>query len=1729
MAKQVAPLDIKVGIQGLEELTRLKSAFKGLTGTIGITDDAINKATDGIKEYVRSANNSEAVIKGQVEAFRKLKSQADITGSTYKKLDGEIKRLEQELKGASEGLIRQRDALVKSATSTKNSSAEVAKYIAQLKKLQGQTRVSSQAFNDLEADIESLTFKMRQLRQEELADFGKNAVNATKGAIGGLQTGIQQSINLFKRLGEQSKTAFGQVARTVEGITAVGVGGAVAGGGAGALGGLSGLIQGAGASLSGLKGGLGAIPFAGEKLQALVSPDAIARLNEAASNVAALQAKVAGLDQAMDAVTTAFTAFGPAASAGAIAASAGIAIIYDRLRNAAEETRVELEKSFTGIDDEVQGLIRSLTKLRDQIQSLSTAKINELLAAARQRFAAAPAGTPLSRSMASQIAGLEAIGREEAGRQAVVLEEYRQRVRGTSEAAVDLAQRLSFLKGRLQEVDTSTTEGKAEFARLSNESVQLSEQIRKLGDSYRYVSQMATQAATAQENAANAATRANYFNRAAVRAQEQALADLGQRVRAGVSATPLALPAAGGTTAAETGAAIGGGARRLTGQVEMTFDVPGRRMARTIGERAGYYNPPTAATGAAAAVGQSAQAAERARKSYSGLLVELRDVLLVSNNSVSSLEAQRAAWAKLRNAVDPASKTFENAGKKIEGLDARLTKLQSTQQRSRRFTGLQAAQAAGAALSGGIFGGPEGFLGGAIGSAFGVGGAFAGAAIGAQVGGLRQQLGGFADYAAQLQKLQIALENVSGSQVEYARALGAAEDATRSLNVPQDVAIQGITKLTAAVKGAGGQVSDAELVFKNITAAIKGTGGSAEDVDGAITALTQVFSKGKVSAEELSGQLGERLPGAVTKFAKANELTLPELQKALEQGQVGLNELLKFIVSLGDEYSGVAQKIAGSSQDAGARLTVAFNDARIAIGAALQPIGAEFQEAFADFIENITPTLVDILPKIAEVLVAVAKNFDTAAVAAAAFGAVIGVSKITAIISSLGGLANVLTLVKANAVGATGALQALNVAALVNPWVALAAGVAAAGAAIFQAQKEQARLNETLESGSTSQLRDEITRLEAEIKKAEDKAKSYGSELRGVGRDSGFASLELEKTKRLLESFKAQYKIQLVVEQLFTGQNLTPDLIKQGYGRRGGKATFTQEGVGTFDLATGQLISEVTDFPSPKPDGAGSKAAKAKQERESQLPQLLAELAVQEQIAQINGRIREAELGSNELLKIRLEGERQLAEIAGQIKKIDFEKIPADEAEIKRKQLLLAADEARADVALKLALASKQFFESTTQPLDDLGKKYQEQIDDRARLKELISTGITEALALEYISIEKIIAAETERLNIRAVQLESEIQSGELSKTALANAERELEIIKERLKLQGGLESDTKTLARQAQPEQKGKLQQFIEESEANLKDLEGLAVRVAQGIGDAVGNAFASGITDLIEGTKTAKEVFADFLKSIAQILAQEGAKIIATYIAIGIAKAFAGFASASTSATGPNPGGIPSTGNVTAPSVNGFDLGSLANVAAKGAYFSGMESNFAENTIKPFAKGGIVNRPTFFQFAKGGSFASGSADSIPFQLGLMGEAGPEAIMPLERGPDGKLGVRAFGSGQEGIVRRFSEIDRSAVPFTKSKESIVQRFSELRGSSVPFTKSVEKMMMERSERETVAAINNPKPLDVRFESQVINGVEYVTAEQHQRGMAQAAERGRALTLQALQNSVKTRKQVGMA
>ncbi|EBW9421779.1 phage tail tape measure protein, partial [Salmonella enterica subsp. enterica serovar Bovismorbificans] len=138
--------------------------------------------------------------------------------------------------------------------------------------------------------------------------------------------------------------------------------------------------------------------------------------------------------------------------------------------------------------------------------------------------------------------------------------------------------------------------------------------------------------------------------------------------------------------------------------------------------------------------------------------------------------------------------------------------------------------------------------------------------------------------------------------------------------------------------------------------------------------------------------------------------------------------------------------------------------------------------------------------------------------------------------------------------------------------------------------------------------------------------------------------------------------------------------------------------------------------------------------------------------------------------------------------------------------------------------------------------------------------------------------------------------------------------------------------------------------------------------------NAF-NGMADSIANfAVTGKGSFRSLTVSILADLAKMEARIAASKL-LGSVLAMFGFG---TSAGGSTPSGAYSSAALSViPNADG------------GVYRSAGLSQYS---------GSIVNRPTFFAFAKG--------------AGVMGEAGPEAILPLRRGADGKLGVVAAGSG---------------------------------------------------------------------------------------------------------------------
>ena len=164
----------------------------------------------------------------------------------------------------------------------------------------------------------------------------------------------------------------------------------------------------------------------------------------------------------------------------------------------------------------------------------------------------------------------------------------------------------------------------------------------------------------------------------------------------------------------------------------------------------------------------------------------------------------------------------------------------------------------------------------------------------------------------------------------------------------------------------------------------------------------------------------------------------------------------------------------------------------------------------------------------------------------------------------------------------------------------------------------------------------------------------------------------------------------------------------------------------------------------------------------------------------------------------------------------------------------------------------------------------------------------------------------------------------------------------------------------------------FAELAESAL-DLEtNIGERLITGI-DSMGDAFADLVVD---GKASFAELTVSILKDIQKMII----KALFFKAIMGLKNALGfGFAD----------------GGVVGNDVQGFG-GQQLMTAAKGQVM-------AKNKIVPYAYGGIVSRPTLFPMANG--------------AGLMGEAGPEAIMPLRRNKQGKLGVETSGATSNNVV----------------------------------------------------------------------------------------------------------------
>jgi SLT domain-containing protein len=283
------------------------------------------------------------------------------------------------------------------------------------------------------------------------------------------------------------------------------------------------------------------------------------------------------------------------------------------------------------------------------------------------------------------------------------------------------------------------------------------------------------------------------------------------------------------------------------------------------------------------------------------------------------------------------------------------------------------------------------------------------------------------------------------------------------------------------------------------------------------------------------------------------------------------------------------------------------------------------------------------------------------------------------------------------------------------------------------------------------------------------------------------------------------------------------------------------------------------------------------------------------------------------------------------------------------------------------------------------------------------------------------------------------------------------------------------------------RLPDAVQEAKENLTSLTDPINQII-GAATAIGDAFSTSFKGIVSGAMTAREGLSNFFESVGDYFIDMAARIAAEALKLQA---------------------IQLLQSLLSPLLGGFGIGSMS---APGLQGTGALSTAPLFPGGAFAEGGFVTGPTRALIGEGGEpeyvipQSKMSAAMSRYSRGARGES----VIAGERGPE------LFVPGVSGSV----------VSNADTRAALAQQATNRQGND---TRAMLNQQTANRQMNAGGSAMQQKPIEVKYESTVINGVEYVTTEQHQRGIALAAERGRALTLQTLQNSVKTRKRVGMA
>jgi lambda family phage tail tape measure protein len=329
--------------------------------------------------------------------------------------------------------------------------------------------------------------------------------------------------------------------------------------------------------------------------------------------------------------------------------------------------------------------------------------------------------------------------------------------------------------------------------------------------------------------------------------------------------------------------------------------------------------------------------------------------------------------------------------------------------------------------------------------------------------------------------------------------------------------------------------------------------------------------------------------------------------------------------------------------------------------------------------------------------------------------------------------------------------------------------------------------------------------------------------------------------------------------------------------------------------------------------------------------------------------------------------------------------IDSTTSQIAQLQMLMQQEMAMADQTLKDAKLKG----------DDIVKAEKENAEVKLLIKQKYELKVadlateTEARVQKLVDDSAMAVAESENDKIKAIQLSQQAQIKAINakydiELKRANLTADQIVLLEKAK-NNEIAAVQRTSAQQTARLAGGYWEQLTQRFSDNMDTQGSLYDQMNKGLVDvtmSTTDQIASGMAKTATGAAVS---WKEMGRSIVQTLEEMIAKMLITYAIQQLIGMVSGGGSAAGALNGTN---VSSNANFVGP------MQPRAGMANGGAFSDGMQF---------FANGGVVDRTTPFGMANG-------------KTGVMGEAGPEAIMPLARDNTGKLGVRGSGGGGSAI-----------------------------------------------------------------------------------------------------------------